>query len=410
MVLVRPGVVISRQSRATPSFLERLATPIVELEQADVDVLIEALGESVVEGWALKETADKISEARIPDTIARTTEILQPDWNETANTSSAFILNKPVIPTEGEEVSILSWAETDNTDTIPYSKIGSDIARDAEIEDWAKTANSSTLVPEDKIHADLARDSEIQSWAKTSDTTVIPAAKIHADIARDSEIQSWAKAGNISVLPLSKIGNKIARVEDVPIFVPTSGVGGTANAITLTPSPVITAYEVGMEFRFFAKLDNTGSVTVNVSGLGAGVVYKSGGTGNAIVLNSGDITGNDPVTIRLRNATTFDIVGGRLGGAAFKNAGTLSGQVPILSTGGLFAIARIPNLNASKITAGLLAIARIPNLNASKITAGNLAAARLPTSYTAPNSTKWGNYSISTAATGSTTNTIYFRT
>ena len=61
----------------------------------------------------------------------------------------------------------------------------------------------------------------------------------------------------------------------------------------------------------------------------------------------------------------------------------LSFRVPIIlvlskTASGVFADARIPNLNASKTTSGVFADARIPNLNASKITDGNLAYARLP--------------------------------
>lgn len=46
--------------------------------------------------------------------------------------------------------------------------------------------------------------------------------------------------------------------------------GGTADALTLTPTPAITAYAAGQVFRFVAASDNTASaVTVNVSGVGA---------------------------------------------------------------------------------------------------------------------------------------------
>lgn len=46
-------------------------------------------------------------------------------------------------------------------------------------------------------------------------------------------------------------------------------VGGTANAITLTPAPAVTAYYDGLELKFFPTAVNTSSVTINVSGLGA---------------------------------------------------------------------------------------------------------------------------------------------
>ncbi len=62
-------------------------------------------------------------------------------------------------------------------------------------------------------------------------------------------------------------------------------VGGTANVITLTPSPAITAYAAGQTFRFIASGTNTTSVTVAVSGLAAKAVTKNGAT----ALVAGDI-------------------------------------------------------------------------------------------------------------------------
>lgn len=52
------------------------------------------------------------------------------------------------------------------------------------------------------------------------------------------------------------------------VFVAASGVGGTANAITLNPTPAIASYQAGQSYRFVATATNTGAVTVNVSGLG----------------------------------------------------------------------------------------------------------------------------------------------
>lgn len=44
--------------------------------------------------------------------------------------------------------------------------------------------------------------------------------------------------------------------------------GGTANAITLSPSPAVSALATGMEFRWQAGAStNTGAVTITVSGL-----------------------------------------------------------------------------------------------------------------------------------------------
>lgn len=78
------------------------------------------------------------------------------------------------------------------------------------------------------------------------------------------------------------------------VYVPIASVGGTGDAITLTPAPAITAYAEGQVFEFFAQAVNTTAVTVNVSGLGAKAVEKAGGT----ALSGGDIPDNALVHLR----------------------------------------------------------------------------------------------------------------
>ena len=62
-------------------------------------------------------------------------------------------------------------------------------------------------------------------------------------------------------------------------------VGGTANVITLTTAWTATAYTAGMKVSFIPTATNSGSVTVNVDGLGAKNVYIGGNalTGGELV-------------------------------------------------------------------------------------------------------------------------------
>lgn len=62
-------------------------------------------------------------------------------------------------------------------------------------------------------------------------------------------------------------------------------VGGTADVITLTSLPAITAYVAGQTFRFIASGANTTNVTVAISGLAAKAITKEGAT----ALVAGDI-------------------------------------------------------------------------------------------------------------------------
>ncbi len=72
-------------------------------------------------------------------------------------------------------------------------------------------------------------------------------------------------------------------VNGTGVYVAT--VGGTANAIILTPSPAIAAYAAGQTFRFIVGSANTSTVTVAVSGLTAKAITKNGAT----ALRSGDL-------------------------------------------------------------------------------------------------------------------------
>jgi len=74
----------------------------------------------------------------------------------------------------------------------------------------------------------------------------------------------------------------IATIQDgTGVYVGT--VGGTADVITLTPSPAIASYTAGQTFYFIASGANTTNVTVNISSLGAKAITKDGTT--ALIAN-----------------------------------------------------------------------------------------------------------------------------
>lgn len=81
-------------------------------------------------------------------------------------------------------------------------------------------------------------------------------------------------------------------VNGTGVYVAT--VGGTASAITLTPSPAITAYAAGQRFAFIAGAASTGATTVNVSSLGAKNITKQG----AQAIIAGDIAINNMTVIQ----------------------------------------------------------------------------------------------------------------
>ncbi|MGI9489355.1 MAG: hypothetical protein ACR2RF_26395 [Geminicoccaceae bacterium] len=89
--------------------------------------------------------------------------------------------------------------------------------------------------------------------------------------------------------------------QDLSHIVPAS-VGGTGDAITLSPTPAITAYAAGQRFSFVAEATNTGAVTVDVSTLGTKAVQKLGAA-----LVAGDITTGDLAEIEY-DGTQFQML------------------------------------------------------------------------------------------------------
>jgi hypothetical protein len=101
--------------------------------------------------------------------------------------------------------------------------------------------------------------------------------------------------------------------------------GGTANAITLTPSPAVTSYTEGLRLMFRATLTNSGATTVDVNGLGTRNIFKTQGT-SLVALTANDIVSGGVYQIAY-DGTQFQLVGGGAGGVTlpivpFTSSGT----------------------------------------------------------------------------------------
>lgn len=119
---------------------------------------------------------------------------------------------------------------------------------------------------------------------------------IENSLAKDGQNAATANI-NLGGFKLLSVGNatltgdavNIATLQKLTgIYVGT--VGGTGNAITLTPSPAIVSYSAGQCFVFKAAASQTsGAPTVNVSGLGTKTIKRADGNGlmsGAIGINS----------------------------------------------------------------------------------------------------------------------------
>ena len=83
--------------------------------------------------------------------------------------------------------------------------------------------------------------------------------------------------------------------------------GGTADALTLTPTPAITAYATNMLIGFKAAANNTGAATMQISGVASPKAIQL----NGVALNAGDIVANAYYQIYY-DGTAFQLF--RLGG------------------------------------------------------------------------------------------------
>ena len=94
----------------------------------------------------------------------------------------------------------------------------------------------------------------------------------------------------------------------------TGTTAGSANAYTLTPSPALSAYSTDLRVTLFVNVNNTGSSTLNISGLGAKTLKKNDGS----VFASGDLKTATPYTF-VYNGTDFLVDSIASGGEALVN-------------------------------------------------------------------------------------------
>jgi hypothetical protein len=90
-------------------------------------------------------------------------------------------------------------------------------------------------------------------------------------------------AGNITTLATAPFLATFGKLPQIPTGVLANSwrygtVGGTANAITLTLSPVPDAYRIGMEVHLTPAANSTGAATINVNGLGVKSIVRSDGS------------------------------------------------------------------------------------------------------------------------------------
>ncbi len=155
----------------------------------------------------------------------------------------------------------------------------------------------ATTLEAAKVHADAAAPHSghetpagAQTKVNTSMTAHINTSDPHSQYALDTDVAGIQNTFN-------------SHMAD---YVRQAGYGtatGT-NALVITLNPAPTAYLDGMAISFKNTTQNTGTVTINVNGLGAKSVLKS----NGLALASGNLKANSVYTIRY-NGSNFILQG-----------------------------------------------------------------------------------------------------
>lgn len=139
-------------------------------------------------------------------------------------------------------------------------------AKNAAVNDTSELADAHANDMADAINLMITRDGSTQPSANLPMNTYR-----HTGVGNAAARDDYAAAGQVQNSSLIYGGTA----------------GGTANALTLDLSPNITAYAAGQMFVFEAAADNTsGTVTVNIDGVGAASLKKLDGSANPAI---GDI-------------------------------------------------------------------------------------------------------------------------
>jgi hypothetical protein len=151
---------------------------------------------------------------------------------------------------------------------------------------------SGTVISSTAVNSDLSDIANALTASIAKDGQTVPTANLpmgtyaHTGVGNASARTMYAATGQVQDSAFTWCGTA----------------GGTADALTLTPSPAITAYATGQRFQFKASSSaNTGATTVAVSGLTAKAVQL-----NDAALAAGDIVANKYYEI-LYDGTAFQL-------------------------------------------------------------------------------------------------------
>jgi len=186
-----------------------------------------------------------------------------------------------------------------------------------------------------------------------------------------------------------------------------------------TASPALTAYAAGNLFSLVVPNTNTGASTINIDGLGAKAITRTGST----ALVAGDMIATEVVIVvydgtrfQLINANSFTnlLVSGTLtyGGVTLTNAVTGTGKM-VLDTSPAIATPTVTNPTVTNYTESVVAIGTVSSSSTLSLTSGTVQTATLTAStactFTMPTATAGKSFVLllkQAASTGNGTATF----
>ena len=170
------------------------------------------------------------------------------------------------------------------TETIRYTQLGEQDLRFGTGTFEVTLADGRKVVLNEVDIGDILSDATKSTRTVTLDELTVATLNFSGTLSGAAlSISGAATFGSLSTASATITSTPTARTHALTVGnvqdglgVYVASVGGTADAITLSPSPAITAYAAGQTFRFVAGSTNTGAVTVAVSGLSAQAITKNG--------------------------------------------------------------------------------------------------------------------------------------
>lgn len=160
-----------------------------------------------------------------------------------------------------------------------------------------KTFTSSPIVPTPTTATQAANKSYVDGVAVAGAPDASTTVKGIVEEATQAEVDARTAAGGTSARLIVNPSTLRSTLKSDYV-----AAAGTVNAITITPSPAITAYAAGQEFVFKASKTNTGAVTLAVNGLAATPVKRN----KNYALVGAEITTNLVVGVRF-DGTNFQL-------------------------------------------------------------------------------------------------------